>query len=265
VPTRLNPQHCGTTKKHHIAALTAWRDHFDKLAETVVNRSENLAQLRGEDRQRAFNSARSHSGRVRFAKIVLPIVAVTAILVAGGYMWISRVVPGIGIELASSTIRDGKLVMSNPKMDGFTTRDRPYSVRAARAIQDLTGAGLINLERIEALVPMDGDVTARIEAPTGTFDSEGNKLDMTSAFSVRTSDGMRADLQSAAIDLTNGSLSTPDPVSIELRGITLTADRMEVTDNGAKLLFESRVKLVVQPEALDRTAKNTESDAAAGG
>jgi lipopolysaccharide export system protein LptC len=213
-----------------------------------------LAQMRGDERQRAFRNARSHSGIVRVAKFALPVIALVAVVGAGSIMWLSRVAPGVSVDISGSAVKDGKLIMANPKLDGFTSDERPYSVRAARAIQDLTGTGIIDLERIEARVPMDGGISAHILAPAGTYNSEANTLDVPGAFTVETTDGMRAELQSAAIDLAAGNLSTPDPVRISLGGSVIEADSLQIKDNGKRLLFENRVKLVVQPEALNRSA-----------
>ena len=210
-------------------------------------------------RQNVFDTARSHSTRVRVAKIVLPVIAAAAT----GYVWISRAAPGIAVDLAQSAVKDGKLIMANPKLDGYTADERPYSVRAARAIQDLEG-GAIDLEGIQATVPMDGGVDARIIAPEGTYDSDKNTLDIGTAFSIETSDGMRAELNSAAVDLKAGSMSTPDPVRISMPSAVIEADSMRITENGKRLIFESRVKLVVEPGALKRAEPGTQDAAKPG-
>jgi lipopolysaccharide export system protein LptC len=201
----------------------------------------------GPARQRAYRSARSHSGRVRVAKVALPVIAIAAIMVTGAWMWLSRVTPDIGMDISGTAIRGGKLVMANPKLDGLTSGDRPYSVRAARAIQDLTGTGAVDLERLQADVPMNASVNARIRANAGLYNSESNTLDLRESITVETTDGMRAELESAAIDLQKGNMSTADPVRISLPGAVIEADRMTVEDNGRRLVFENRVKLVVEP------------------
>jgi lipopolysaccharide export system protein LptC len=198
-------------------------------------------------RQRAYRSARSHSGRVRAAKAILPVLAIAGILLTVGWMWLSRITPDIGMDLSATAIRDGKLVMANPKLDGMTSGDRPYSVRAARAIQDLSGTKTVDLERLQADVPLTADVMARITANAGTYNSEANTLDLMNKIRVETTDGMSAELETAAIDLARGGMSTPDPVRISMPGAVIEADRLTVEDNGRRLLFENRVKLVVQP------------------
>ena len=208
---------------------------------------DTAGRLPGGARQRAYRSARSHSGRVRAAKVILPILAVAGILLTVGWMWLSRVTPDIGMDLSSTAIRDGKLIMANPKLDGLTSGDQPYSVRAARAIQDLGGTNTVELERLQADVPLNADVMARVTSNAGIYDSEANTLDLLNSIRVETSDGMSAELETAAINLQKGSMSTPDPVRISMPGAVIEADRLTIEDKGRRLLFESRVKLVVQP------------------
>ena len=208
---------------------------------------QETVRVPGASRQRAYRSARFHSGRVRAAKVILPVLAIAGILATVGWMWVSRIAPDIGMDLTGTAIRDGKLVMSNPKLDGLTSGDRPYSVRAARAIQDLSGSKTVDLERLQADVPLTADVMARITANAGIYNSEANTLDLMNTIRVETTDGMSADLETAAIDLRKGSMSTPDPVRISMPGAVIQADRLTVEDHGRRLLFENRVKLVVQP------------------
>ncbi|QKV19554.1 LPS export ABC transporter periplasmic protein LptC [Oricola thermophila] len=223
------------------------------------------AQMHGGRRQGAYRSALAHSGRVRLARLALPALAVAVLLVMVLVMVVSRATPTTTLDLSGSAIRDGKLVMASPKLDGFTADGRPYSMRAARAIQDLAGSGAIDLERIQAKVEMTAGVEANVLADSGIFDSEANTLDIMQSLSVETSDGKRADLGSAAIDLADGVLTTDDPVRISLPGAVLEADRLRVEDNGRRMVFESRVRLVVQPGAIGTFASEGEAAAGPGG
>lgn len=242
-----------------MVASAPWRD--DLMHGNYNSGGVETVQMRGDARQLAYRRALAHSGRVRFARIALPVLAVLVIAAVALFMWASRVAPNVSLDLSGGSIRDGKLVMANPKLDGFTSDDLPYSLRAARAVQDLTGSGLIDLERIEATVPLTPQVEARVLAAAGLYDSEANTLDVTKSLSIETSDGKRADLVSAAIDLIAGSLTTGDPVHISMPGVELSADRLRVEDNGKRMLFESRVTLVVQPGAMESLASDGEADA----
>ncbi|GAB4360387.1 MAG: LPS export ABC transporter periplasmic protein LptC [Oricola sp.] len=245
-----------------MAASTPWRDGLANG--DSVSGGAAAARMRGEAREQAYRRAVAHSGRVRFARVALPALAGVVFVAMVFAMWLSRVAPNVGIDLSASAIRDGKLVMANPKLDGFTADDLPYSLRAARAVQDLTGTGVIDLERIQATVPLGPDVEARVLAPAGLYDSDANTLDITKSLALETTDGKRADLGKAVIDLAAGSLVTDEPVHVSMPGAELQADRLRVEDNGRRMLFESRVRLVVQPGAFESVASGKEADPVTG-
>ncbi|TKA98609.1 MAG: LPS export ABC transporter periplasmic protein LptC, partial [Mesorhizobium sp.] len=91
---------------------------------------------------------------------------------------------------------DGKLVMANPKLNGFTKQNLPYSMTALRAIQDVSKQGIIDLEGIKAKLPIAADNTAAIDATHGTYDRDGNTLSLTSDVTVSTTDGVVAKFKS---------------------------------------------------------------------
>lgn len=201
----------------------------------------------------AFLGAMRHSRRVRFVKLALP---AAALLMAAGfavYSWmLSPSGPGISVD--GTAILDGRLVMSNPKLNGYTRDNLPYSMSADRAIQDMGRAGIVELEKIDARLPVDASSLAMIVAERGVYDQEANVLDITSPLSFRTTDGLKARLGSARIDIGASELSTGDPVEIEQDGSRITADSLRVLERGRIFVFEKRVRMTIDPKRLDRTA-----------
>lgn len=193
--------------------------------------------------EEAFTQARRHSGRVRMLKFVLPLAAVAMIAAFAARSWLAA--PGnLPVDLGALAIEGGRLVMSDPRLDGITgSQGRPYSMTAARAIQDIGTGGRIDLEGIDARLPIDDSGWMTVTAPTGVFDREANRLDIDSELTMTTDDGMKAVLKSAVLDIAAGSLDTADPVDITLDGAHITADSMAVRDKGAVLIFENRVRM----------------------
>jgi lipopolysaccharide export system protein LptC len=205
--------------------------------------------------ERAFVQARRHSGRVRMLKVGLPVAAVLMIAGFAGKSWLS-LPADIPIDLRALAIEDGRLVMTDPRLDGLTGRDgRPYSMTAARAVQDIGMSGRIDLEGIDARLPVDEKGWMNVTAPTGVFDREANRLDIDSELIVTSEDGMKAVFQSAVVDITTGSLQTADPVDISLEGAHITADSMSVRDKGAVLVFENRVRMQIEAGRLRHGAE----------
>lgn len=196
-----------------------------------------------------FERARRHSARVRRLKIALPVAALVMAAVFGAYSWYWA--PGsFGLDLVGSTVRDGKLIMANPKLDGYTSDNQRYSMSAERAVQDLSGEDAIDLEGIDARVPIGEEVFADIEAPAGRFFRETNTLRLSDSMDVTTTDGMVARLRSATIDFANGSLTSSDPVEIDFEGSTVTAGSLSIQDNGDVLVFEDKVRVDIAPQKL---------------
>lgn len=193
--------------------------------------------------EEAFVRARRHSGRVRLLKFALPAAALIMMAAFAGKSWLA--VPEIGeIDLGALAVENGRLVMADPRLEGVTgDGERPYRMTAARAVQDIGSGARIDLEGIDATLPVDKDGWLTVTAPSGVFDREANRLDIDSELTLTTDGGVRAVLKSATVDIGAGSLDTPDPVDISLDGAQITADSMTVRDKGAVLIFHNRVRM----------------------
>lgn len=210
----------------------------------------------------AFAVAQRHSRRVKVAKIAFPLVA--AILV-GGFLLTSYVFTPkeIAVKAEGSAFVDGKLVMANPKLEGMTQENRPYSMTAERAIQDVTSPSVIELESISAKLPIDADQWVSIDAPKGTYNRDANTLEVKSPFKVKSTEGLTAAFTSAFVDIAKGSLKTEDPVDITLNGTRVQAESMTVAEKGKVFVFEKRVRVEIEPARLQKI--RTDNGAGNGG
>lgn len=210
------------------------------------------------DRDAAFARAQRHSRRVSVLKRVLPLSAGILAVAFAAYSY--SVTPGsVSINVAESAISDGRLVMASPKLEGFTRENKPYSMSAVRAFQDLTNTGLIELEDISAKLPFDNDTVVTLNSPGGMYNRDANTLDIKSSLSVKTSDGMSADLKSAFIDIATGSVRTKEPVDIKLKGTRVQADSMTIEDRGKRMVFDKRVRMVIEPSRIQTQQKGNGS------
>lgn len=200
-------------------------------------------------RDEKFVGAMRHSRRVRFFKIALPLASVAIAIGFAAYSWLLSPA-SVAMEVDESAIRDGKIVMANPKMSGFTSDNLPYALNAARAIQELSRTGGIELEEIDARFPIASDRWATIKARSGVFDDEANMLRITSPIALETSDGLKADLGPAQVDIAAGELRSPSPVRIQQNGSTITAEGLEVLDKGTVFVFENKVRVQIDPRTI---------------
>lgn len=205
-------------------------------------------------RATAFGNAQRHSRRVRLLKFALPLAAAVIALAFPLYSYLMAPA-SVAINADSSAITDGKLVMANPKLQGLTKQNLPYSMVATRAVQDITKQGLIELEGIDATLPLNASVSAKVEAARGLYNRDSNTLDLSQDVTVTTTDGMVAKFKSAFLDMGKGIMKTDDPVEITRDGSHIASDTMSVENNGKTLIFEKHVRVNIDPASL-KTADN---------
>jgi lipopolysaccharide export system protein LptC len=228
-------------------------------AHPIIENFHAAANRRGED---VFASAGRHSRLVRFLKFAIPAVALLSAGIFGGATIFRRELP-VALSSEGVSMSDGRIVMANPKLDGMTGDRRPYKMQALRAYQEVKKNGLVELEQITAELPFGANATAQIKAGGGFFDNGASLLDLAKGIELTTSDGMLAKLTSAHIDIGKNGLSTSEPVDITTDGAHITADSMQVGEGGKLLVFEKRVRLVIDPKKMKtagggQTAQQTE-------
>lgn len=202
-----------------------------------------------DSRAEAFSRAERHSRRVRRLKVALPLLAIFLAATFVGYSIVST--PATApVQTKGAGVTEGKLVMDSPKLEGFTKDGRPYSVNATRATQDFDKQDIISLDGIDAKMPVEQENWARVEAVSGVYDRTANTLDVPTDILVTTTDGMVARLKSAFLDIANGSLKSVTPVDIQSHGSRVTADSMSVLENGMRVIFETRVRVYIDPVQL---------------
>lgn len=207
---------------------------------------------RNERGAEAFANAARHSRKVRALKVLLPVAAISLSLLFIGYTYL----PQLGtsdVAVIDTKIDSGELVMANPTLDGFTGSNQPYSVTAKRARQPVgEPLGSFSLEEISATVPFGDTDSAAITAGGGSLNRQSNRLILDQLINIETTSGMRAELQSAEIDLATKTVQTNEPVKIELNGVQIQADRFETADGGKKLIFNGGVQIQVQPAEIKK-------------
>jgi len=199
----------------------------------------------------AYSREVRHSRRVRRLKVVLPAAAAIAVLAMVGYSATLSYLQGGPVTISGAMIEDGRLIMENPKMGGFNAARRPYEMTAARAIQTITDSGFVDLEEISAQLPVGRSDWASVEAATGTMTKADGMLRITSPVLMKTTDGLVARLKSAKLDMGRGDLTSDEAVEIDTNDMKVTADSMVIREGGDVMVFEKRVKVVIEGRRVD--------------
>lgn len=204
----------------------------------------------------AFNRAKRHSRRVRVLKFAVPLLAAAIAIAFPVYSYLKAPI-SISVQADGTAFSNGKLVMANPKLNGFTKQKLPYSLTATRATQDVGQQAVIDLEGINAKLPVATDNIVSVDAEHGIYNRDANTMNLTSDVSVTTTDGLAAKFKSIFLDMGKGSMKTSNPVDVSRGGSRITADSMSVEDNGRLVVFENRVRVNIDPTALKAAGVNS--------
>ncbi|MCB1445321.1 MAG: LPS export ABC transporter periplasmic protein LptC [Rhizobiaceae bacterium] len=206
----------------------------------------------------SYARALRHSGTVRRLKILFPVLAVVISLAFVAVSWVRTMFPA-NLSIAGARIENGRVVMEKPAISGRNEDGISYFMNARRALQAIANPSDIELEDIEAAVPIRGDLIARIKASVAKYDRDTDRLDMTSPFEVQLSSGLKAAFRSAHLDGRSGLILSNDPVSVTAKGATLVANSLKITDKGRVMNFSGNVRLEVEPTSVRRTAEDVKA------
>jgi lipopolysaccharide export system protein LptC len=203
----------------------------------------------GLRRAEAFVLAKRHSARVRLLKRVMMIGSVGAmavLLVIGIFDPFHHLTPVLSIDALN--INGSKVTMEKPHVAGYRQDGRPYEMRAEAMTQDLRKPTAFSLTKIEGVIGMADKSSATVTAKTGSYDNAANSMDLQGDVHVRNDSGYEAFLSTAHVDFKSSAVRSNDPVKVFMNTTTITADSMQVSDNGKTVVFGGHVKTLMIPE-----------------
>lgn len=234
-----------------LDSLLSVNEHSNALyADHVVNANTRSGMNFGasEKAVSVFQAAQRHSTRVKFWKIGLPIAAVLVGAVFSWFTFLATPASTVKVNLGDG-LENGKLVMANPNLNGFTKENRPYNLTATKATQDIKNEGVITLEGISAKLPVGAENQAIINAQNGIYDNVNGRMKLVGDFTVTTTDGLIAKMSSADVNIATGQIMTDSPVDIKSGSTHIQANKMQVQSSGDVVVFEDEVHLtIVAPE-----------------
>jgi lipopolysaccharide export system protein LptC len=213
-------------------------------------------------RGRAFDAARQHSRRVRWLRVAVPVLALGGVLAFGAYVLFDPFsIKGAVITIGTPQIKGNRIVMELPHLTGFNKRQQAYNVTAASASQVITSPGLIDLQKLEAVISMADKSTATLTASLGKFDSGKEVLNLNDDVKVKSTKGYSADLSVATIDFKAGTVESNQPVVVTLANGTIKGGSLSIASGGSTINFRGGVSSRFQrPPAKGAAAPAASSD-----
>jgi len=125
---------------------------------------------------------------------------------------------------------------------GMDNENLPYEVKAKRGWQDEKTPSLVHLVEPAGVFRRAGGAEFTITAETGLFDTETRKLELNGNVVLEQKDRFKARMDRANVVLGEKRLASESPVAVTFPNGTINANGMQITDDGARILFLNGVK-----------------------
>jgi lipopolysaccharide export system protein LptC len=209
----------------------------------------------------SFVRATRHSARVRFLRKAIPVgvlIAVASLLAVWLFDPFRQVFPGFSVQ--GFDLSATQVTMQKPKLAGFKKDSRPYEVVAKSAIQDVTKPTIVNLVDMDAHLVLENGTSANLRARLGIYDTQNETLEVHNDVRVTTTSGYDIRLESAKMKFKTGDISSDRPVNVKMDGGEISADALEMVDNGKKVTFIGNVHSRLESAADDAGNKQVARD-----
>jgi lipopolysaccharide export system protein LptC len=197
------------------------------------------------DSDRVFRAAVRHSRAVRFLRVSIPVGLLVGVLVTVAMMtWLNplRALAKLPVSIGSLAVSGTKITMQQPRIAGYTRDERPYTIVARAAAQDVTSPDIIELTEVDATMQTQDKGRFNITALTGVYDSKAERLVLRQNIVV-TSATYEALLAEAVFDVRTGHVVSEQPVVVKMQQGTVNANRLEVFESGSIIRFDGGVVL----------------------
>jgi lipopolysaccharide export system protein LptC len=172
----------------------------------------------------------------------LGLAFVAAFVIQAGLF--SYMVPGVPDEAQPGPRAgdSGALVSYDSTLSGFDKDHQPYEVKAKRGWQDTNNPDLVHMETVTAKFRKASGEIYDMTAGQAHYDSRTKQVDLENGVVITQHDRLTARMTKAHADINAKSLVTDVPVDVDLGDGTIKANGMQITDDGAKILFLNGVK-----------------------
>ena len=191
-------------------------------------------------------------------------MAIVAIMLVATFFNPSRLFAGFPIDPRKISLSGTKIVMELPRVSGFTSDSQPYEFTARAATQDLTKPDILELRDISALIELKDGQRVTIKSINGVYNTKGDVLRLNDHITVNSTSGYEGHLSEATVNTASGSIVSESPVEVKLpNNGSIKANRLEVMENGALILFGGGVETTLNPDQLQPASQEAPSNARA--
>jgi lipopolysaccharide export system protein LptC len=200
--------------------------------------STNSAKLKSTIPLELFARISRYTRMVLFGKWALGVVSTVIIIAIIAIPLIEQTRDGKRISFVSGQPQSGaKPVMLNPKLEGVTEKNEPFTATANKAVQE--SDSVIQLFGVQADMFKADNTWLNMKANEGRYDSSTNTLDLWGEVSLYQDNGYSFATNRVAINTKKASASGKELISGQGPLGNLTATGYAITDNGTHMQFGS--------------------------
>ncbi len=200
------------------------------------------------ERRAPGHASERHTRFVRFAKIGLPLVALSLVVVLIGYSAISRPMADLSLSLTDLVNLGGDKVVTNPTLTYTDENDRAFVVKAKSAVQLDGNTNRWRLNQIRARMTEPQGRGYDLLSKDGVLDASTETMDLSGGIELRSDDGYSFKTAQAQVDMKGGRVASTTPVEGAGPGGHIAADGFELTENGQKIRFLGNVRFHADPD-----------------
>ncbi|HXV23519.1 MAG TPA: LPS export ABC transporter periplasmic protein LptC [Alphaproteobacteria bacterium] len=204
----------------------------------------------GARRPRRRRPVIGYAATVTALKFLLPTIAVALILLVA--LWPQYLLEGGRFQIVADPTGDegiDRLSMVKARFQGSDSKNRPFSVSAERAVQDLGDDNLILLAQPKAEMTLENGAWVALWAAEGSYRRDSETLELTGGVGLLHDRGYEIHTSSAAIDLEGGTAEGSDPVDAKGPFGTLQAEGFRIAERGDIVQFTGKSRLVLEGDA----------------
>lgn len=155
----------------------------------------------------------------------------------------------------SPVVQPDQINATESTVNGVDRENQPYEVKAKRGWQDEKTPNLVHLETVEGRFRRAAGVEYNITADTGLYDTSVKTLDLAGNVRIVQKDRFTALMDKAHVVVEEKKLTSDVPVDVTFGSGTIRANGMQITNDGARILFLNRVKAQFDAPAAKGDAK----------
>lgn len=211
---------------------------------------------------RAVRVARLHSVFVRYLRHFIVFGCSFAVLALGIVVLFDpfQRLPH-NLTVTDVGLKGSVVTLKSPKTTGIRGDGQPFELTGVSGTQDILNPHVVHLTGVDAKIGLDDATTARVTADTGTYDSSEDVVWLRTNVRIKNAvSGYDMHLRTATVDLNSSALVTEEPVFVTMdSGSTISADRMDITDNGHKISFAGQVSSSIVTGDADSDTNSAEA------